>query len=65
MRIETKANRLKAIQAINAISPKYLGNLPENINTDKARISLEKYNTALIAGATARAALFVRTKPSR
>jgi hypothetical protein len=32
------------------------GTLPENINTDKARISLEKYNTALIAGATARAA---------
>jgi hypothetical protein len=31
---ETKANRLKAIQAINAISPKYLGNLTlENINT--------------------------------
>jgi hypothetical protein len=61
---ETKANRLKAIQAINAISPKYLGTLPENINTDKARISL-KYNTALIAGATARAASFIRTKPSR
>jgi hypothetical protein len=59
---ETKANRLKAIQAINAISPK-LGNLtPENINTDKARISLD--TTALIAGA-ARAASFVRTKPSR
>jgi hypothetical protein len=38
---ETKANRLKAIQAINAISPKYLGTLPENINTDKARISLK------------------------
>jgi hypothetical protein len=54
---ETKANRLKAIQAINKISPEYLGNLTlENINTDKACITLEKYNKALISGATARAA---------
>jgi hypothetical protein len=54
---ETKANRLKAIQAINKISPEYLGNITlENINTDKARVSLEKYNAALISGATARAA---------
>lgn len=54
---ETKANRLKAIQEINKISPEYLGNLTlENINTDKARISIEKYNTALLSGATARAA---------
>jgi hypothetical protein len=54
---ESKEARFKAIQAINKISPEYLGNITlENINTDKARISLEKYNTALIAGATARAA---------
>lgn len=54
---ETKANRLKAIQAINKISPEYLGNLTlENIGTDKARVSIEKYNAALISGATARAA---------
>lgn len=54
---ETKEARLKAIADINKISPEYLGNLTlENINTDKARISLEKYNKALIAGATARAA---------
>lgn len=54
---ESKANRLKAIQAINRISPEYLGNLTlENINTDKARIAIEKYNEALISGATARAA---------
>jgi hypothetical protein len=54
---EKDSTRLKAIQAINRISPEYLGNLTlENINTDKARISLEKYNAALIAGATARAA---------
>jgi hypothetical protein len=54
---ETKANRLRAIQAINKISPEYLGNLTlENINTDKARVSIEKYNKALISGATARAA---------
>lgn len=54
---ETKQNRLKAIQDINRISPEYLGNLTlENINTDKARVSVEKYNAALVAGATARAA---------
>lgn len=54
---ETKAARLQAIQEINRISPEYLGNLTlENINTDKARVSIEKYNAALIAGATARAA---------
>ena len=54
---ETQANRLKAIQAINRISPEYLGNLTlENIGTDKARIAIEKYNAALISGATARAA---------
>lgn len=54
---ETKEARLNAIKAINKISPEYLGNLTlENINTDKARISLEKYNTALLSGATARAA---------
>lgn len=54
---ETKAARLKAIQAINRISPEYLGNLTlENINTDKARVSIEKYNAALLSGATARAA---------
>lgn len=54
---ETKANRLKAIQAINKISPEYLGNLTlENIGTDKARMAIEKYNAALISGATARAA---------
>lgn len=54
---ETKEARLNAIKAINKISPEYLGNLTlENINTDKARIALEKYNTALLSGATARAA---------
>lgn len=54
---ESKAERLRAIQAINKISPEYLGNLTlENINTDKARASIEKYNQALLSGATARAA---------
>lgn len=54
---ETKAERLRAIKEINKISPQYLGNLTlENINTEKARITLEKYNTALLSGATARAA---------
>jgi hypothetical protein len=54
---ESKKDRLKAIQEINRISPEYLGNLTlENLGTDKARASIEKYNAALLAGATARAA---------
>lgn len=54
---DTKKNRLKAIQEINKISPEYLKNLTlENINTDAARQSIEKYNKALLAGAMARAA---------
>lgn len=54
---ESKKERLKAIKDINAIAPEYLGNLTlENINTDKARQSIEKYNAALLSGATARAA---------
>jgi hypothetical protein len=54
---DSKKNRLEAIKEINRISPQYLGNLNlENINTDKARIAVEKYNAALLSGATARAA---------
>lgn len=54
---DSKKNRLKAIKEINKISPQYLGNLNlENINTDKARVAVEKYNAALLSGATARAA---------
>jgi hypothetical protein len=54
---KSKKERLKAIQDINAISPKYLGNLTlENIGTDKARIAIEKYNVALLQGAKAKAA---------
>jgi hypothetical protein len=46
---ETKSKkRLKAIQDINAISPKYLGNLTLH-GTDKARVAIEKYN-GIIAG---------------
>jgi hypothetical protein len=54
---ESKAARVAAIKEINRISPEYLGNLTlENIGTDKARVSIEKYNAALLSGATARAA---------
>lgn len=54
---KSKKERLKAIQDINAISPKYLGNLTlENIGTDKARVAIEKYNVALLQGAKAKAA---------
>jgi len=53
----SKEQRLKAIQELNRISPKYLGNLNlETINTDKARIAVEQYNDALISTAKAKAA---------
>jgi tape measure domain-containing protein len=49
--------RKKAMQDINNISPKYLGNITlETINTDKATEALNKYNEALLKGAIARAA---------
>jgi len=41
---KTKEQRLKAIKRLNEISPEYLGNLTlEKINTDEARIAIEKY----------------------
>ena len=44
----SKQDRLKAIKAINEISPEYLGNLTlETINTDAARLAIEKYLTVL------------------
>lgn len=53
----SKAQRLKAIQELNKISPKYLGNLKlESINTDTARVAIEKYNEALLQTAKAKAA---------
>lgn len=53
----SKENRLKAIRKLNAISPKYLGNLDlETINTDKAKKAVEKYSKALERNATVKAA---------
>lgn len=42
------AERRKAIEAINKVSPEYLGNITlENIETDKAVIAIENYINAL------------------
>lgn len=58
-RDETKSvnGRRDAIAQLNAISPQYLGNLTlETINTSKATEALNKYNTALLQSAKAKAA---------
>ena len=53
----SKKQRIKAIQEINNISPKYLGNLTlETINTDKARVAVDKYNKELLKTAKVKAA---------
>lgn len=53
----SKHKREKAIEAINKISPKYLGNLSlENINTLDATMAIEKYTKALEANAKMKAA---------
>ncbi|WP_405329460.1 hypothetical protein [Leeuwenhoekiella sp. LLG6367-2.1] len=52
-----KEQRLKAIQELNKISPKYLGDLTiETINTNAAREAIEKYNAELLRTATIKAA---------
>jgi hypothetical protein len=48
MKLNLKKERLKAIQDINAISPKYRRTL-ENI-ADKARLLLKKYNVHYCRG---------------
>ena len=53
----SKQQRIKAIQELNRISPKYLGNLKlETINTDEATTAVNKYNEALLKTAKAKAA---------
>jgi hypothetical protein len=53
----SKKQRIKAIQELNRISPKYLGNLKlETINTDEATTAVNKYNEALLKTAKAKAA---------
>lgn len=57
-KISTDANtsytaRKKAIEALNKLSPEYLGNLKlENINTSEAKKSLDEYVSSLIRKAT-------------
>ncbi len=52
----SKDERLKAIRKLNEISPEYLGNLNlENINTNSARIAVEKYTKALMDNARQKA----------
>jgi len=51
-----KQARLKAIEAINKISPEYLGNITlESINTDKTTASIENYISTLNKKALAQA----------
>ncbi|NCT16851.1 MAG: phage tail tape measure protein [Flavobacteriaceae bacterium CG18_big_fil_WC_8_21_14_2_50_34_36] len=53
---QSKQDRLKAIEAINKISPEYLGNINlENINTQKTTASIESYIGALNKKALAQA----------
>lgn len=53
----SKQDRLKAIQQLNAISPKYLSGLTlENINTKTATQSVKDYTDALLQNARAQAA---------
>ena len=53
----SKEQRLKAVKELNAISPEYLGGLTlDKINTDEARIAVEKYNVALLETARVKAA---------
>lgn len=52
----SKETRLKAIEKINAISPKHLGFLSlETINTNAARIAIESYTKALMENAKQKA----------
>lgn len=52
----SKETRLKAIQKLNEISPKYLGALNlENINTQKATTAVENYTAALMENAKQKA----------
>jgi hypothetical protein len=54
----SKEERLKAIKAINATSPKMLGFITlETINTDKATDAIKRYNGSLLKKATQQAAM--------
>ncbi len=54
----SKEERLKAIKAINSISPEYLKNITlDSINTDKAKKAIDLYNSSLLKKATTQAAM--------
>lgn len=54
----SKEERLKAIKAINSISPEYLKNITlDSVNTDKAKKAIDQYNSSLLKKATTQAAL--------
>jgi hypothetical protein len=54
----SKEERLKAIKAINSISPEYLKNITlDSLNTDKAKKAIDQYNSSLLKKATTQAAL--------
>lgn len=53
-----KEERLKAIKAINNVSPEYLKNITlDTINTDKAKNAIDKYNQSLLQKAKTQAAM--------
>ncbi|WP_417832775.1 hypothetical protein [Terasakiella sp.] len=53
----SKEQRVAAIKELNALSPKYLGNLTlEKINTDEARKAIDLYNESLLRTAKVKAA---------
>lgn len=54
----SKDERLKAIKAINNVSPEYLKNITlDSINTDKAKKAIDQYNASLLKKATTQAAM--------
>jgi hypothetical protein len=54
----SKEERLKAIKAINSISPEYLKNITlDSLHTDKAKKAIDQYNSSLLKKATTQAAL--------
>lgn len=56
-KLQSDENRKAAIQAINAISPEYLGNLKlETLNTNEAKDAIAKYNEMLLKRAQTQAA---------
>ena len=58
----SKEERIKAIKALNALSPEYLGNLSlEKIGTQEATAAVNKYISALDKKAKAEAAQSMRT----